>query len=456
MKIKLFIVLLSIIITFQSIICYPYLYDRSAVIDYIDLCWDEYNDSYQNFAGSGGDCANFVTQCLIAGGRDIYDPHLHNVLTHPVYMPTLSHTRIYLIPFLEKIGVKQIGDTANLQVGDLIFWKSGNRFPHTAIIVEISDSIYYAAHTKDYRRKGLANPLSQNYHYFRILDGYIFFPNWNSQGVGYYYYIFNWIGPHLYEDISAAGINPQNGCEYRGFNQFTVSGIPSNSNIVYTYLRFTVNSCWGSGNLGLNINHITNTDIPTPYECAAPPFYLHEEEISVSAGDTLWFDLSNTDAPSHIMEANNGSNMFGIGLSENNADLLMLYFFNGNYSNSNERPKIKIFIDNFNENITEHYSTTSTNKTGQDLIEPFLNVSEKLIRNGTVIEFYSGNDVNVQLQIYDVGGRLIRNWIYSRINNNKIYWNCQDNFGQTCPIGVYFVKLYTSTEILTQKIEIIE
>ena len=30
-----------------------------------------YNPSYNNYKGRGGDCANFVSQCLMAGGLDI-------------------------------------------------------------------------------------------------------------------------------------------------------------------------------------------------------------------------------------------------------------------------------------------------------------------------------------------------------------------------------------------------
>lgn len=456
MKHKFLLIILLIIFYNSNGNSIPYLYNRSAVIDYINLYWDNYNEDYYNFAPLGGDCANFVTQCLVVGGRDPYDPHYYPVWTSIDYSPTFYHTLKYLIPFLETIAFRQIGDTTNLQVGDLIFWKDGERFKHTAIIVEISDSIYYSGHTTNRLRKGVEYPLSQNRHYFRILDGHIFYPNWNSQGVGYYFFnVAFWAGPHSYLDLSAAGINPQNMQEYRGFNQFTVSGIPSNASITHAYLRLTVNNCYGSGNLGLNINHITNTGTPTPYECAAPPYYLQEEEVTGSSGATLWFDLSNTSAPTHIMEANNGNYMFGIGLSENDAKLLKLYYFIGNFASMDERAKIKVFYENVNENVPRNlHNETELN---QILTLPFISIRSNLIKEGTEIEFSGGNEENAMLRIYDIGGRLIRTWISSRANNiNRVYWDCRDNFGNQCTKGIYFVRLSTIEGTLTEKLEILE
>lgn len=48
------------------------LYDRTAVAAYADKFWDVYNPSYNDYSGSGGDCANFVSQCMIAGGLSLW------------------------------------------------------------------------------------------------------------------------------------------------------------------------------------------------------------------------------------------------------------------------------------------------------------------------------------------------------------------------------------------------
>ena len=43
-------------------------YNQMAVIAYADKYWDDYNSAYKNYNSVGGDCANFVSQCIYAGG----------------------------------------------------------------------------------------------------------------------------------------------------------------------------------------------------------------------------------------------------------------------------------------------------------------------------------------------------------------------------------------------------
>ena len=45
-------------------------YDRNAAISYARKYCSNYNSNYQNYQYDGGDCANFVSQCMIAGGMD--------------------------------------------------------------------------------------------------------------------------------------------------------------------------------------------------------------------------------------------------------------------------------------------------------------------------------------------------------------------------------------------------
>jgi len=53
-------------------------YNAQAAVSYADTWWDGRNsnnpntcDPYQDYSSRGGDCANFVSQCLIAGGLDL-------------------------------------------------------------------------------------------------------------------------------------------------------------------------------------------------------------------------------------------------------------------------------------------------------------------------------------------------------------------------------------------------
>lgn len=48
-------------------------YNRSKAKAYIDTYWENYNPAYPSFHGGGGDCANFVSQVLYAGGMPWVD-----------------------------------------------------------------------------------------------------------------------------------------------------------------------------------------------------------------------------------------------------------------------------------------------------------------------------------------------------------------------------------------------
>ena len=43
-------------------------YNPGAAVDYARKYCKNYNPNYPSYRNSGGDCANFVSQCLIAGG----------------------------------------------------------------------------------------------------------------------------------------------------------------------------------------------------------------------------------------------------------------------------------------------------------------------------------------------------------------------------------------------------
>jgi len=46
-------------------------YDPDAAVAYADEFCDKRNPDYNDYTGQGGDDANFVSQCLLAGGQDL-------------------------------------------------------------------------------------------------------------------------------------------------------------------------------------------------------------------------------------------------------------------------------------------------------------------------------------------------------------------------------------------------
>ena len=72
----------SLVIIFSTILFLPIgitpcmvvsAYDVNSVISYADKYWSNYNPNYSNYNSIGGDCANFVSQCLVAGGMQMTD-----------------------------------------------------------------------------------------------------------------------------------------------------------------------------------------------------------------------------------------------------------------------------------------------------------------------------------------------------------------------------------------------
>ena len=58
-------------------------YNAGAAVQYArDYC-QHYNTKYQDYVGRGGDCANFVSQCMIAGGLSFSDcnPRRNGILS---------------------------------------------------------------------------------------------------------------------------------------------------------------------------------------------------------------------------------------------------------------------------------------------------------------------------------------------------------------------------------------
>ena len=62
----------------------PRPYNREAAFGYAKRWWDGANTpEYNDYSGSGGDCANFVSQCLIAGGISFHEGMFSTSKTMP-------------------------------------------------------------------------------------------------------------------------------------------------------------------------------------------------------------------------------------------------------------------------------------------------------------------------------------------------------------------------------------
>jgi aminopeptidase N len=71
----------------------------------------------------------------------------------------------------------------------------------------------------------------------------------------------------------------------------------------------------------------------------------------------------------------------------------------------------------------------------------------------TQISFSLAATENVQLFIYDLGGRIVRKLINSELEagNHRVIWDGKDNLGRESASGVYFYRLTSSEQALTKR-----
>ncbi len=142
-------------------------YNRNAAIGYANQWYNSRNWRYNDFTSSGGDCANFVSQCLIAGSLSLYKGT--NGLGYGVY-PDVDRPSIYsngTIPYCDYLNihlktyqntqVTYVIDTnatipSSIERGDVVIFgnKSGDKYQHAMIVVwRNASDLGLAGHTSD-------------------------------------------------------------------------------------------------------------------------------------------------------------------------------------------------------------------------------------------------------------------------------------------------------------------
>ena len=131
-------------------------YDRNSAVEYARRWALSHNPNFYHFGGIGGDCTNFVSQCILAGGavmnyskddgwfyinQNNRSPSWASVEQFEKFLTKNKH----IGPF----GVLQ--DVEKLEIGDVIQLRQNlYRFNHTLIISKIAnEEIYVCAHSSD-------------------------------------------------------------------------------------------------------------------------------------------------------------------------------------------------------------------------------------------------------------------------------------------------------------------
>ena len=142
-------------------------YNRIEAVRYAKRWALSANPNYYHFEGIGGDCTNYISQCLYAGGAVMNYNKQNGWYYISSYSRAPSWTSVIaLANFL--LNNKGVGPFAhvekieNLEVGDIIQLRQNpTHFNHTVIITQIQgNQIYVCAHSND----ALNKPLSSYYY----------------------------------------------------------------------------------------------------------------------------------------------------------------------------------------------------------------------------------------------------------------------------------------------------
>lgn len=167
-------------------------YDRDAAINYAIYWHNKFNPNYPNFSSSG-DCANFVSQCLKAGGfqmNEYWHCYPRNVEeVNPIYALIFNFIKWSYTPawsaakdqyeYLKNSNIvtgetiisnpediaAAINDPENpVKVGDVMYLKWDKDYPHHATIISKIENnmICYAAHTTPREKEKLSAFFNEN------------------------------------------------------------------------------------------------------------------------------------------------------------------------------------------------------------------------------------------------------------------------------------------------------
>lgn len=151
-------------------------YNREAAVSYARRWAMDRNPAYFNFENLGGDCTNFVSQCIYAGAKIMnYTPtfgwYYRSSYNRSPSWSGVGYLYNFLIsnrsvgPFAHEVAASEAKPGDIVQLGD-----ASGHFYHSPVITAVTPEILVAAHTFD----ALDRPLSSyvyNQARFLHIDG---------------------------------------------------------------------------------------------------------------------------------------------------------------------------------------------------------------------------------------------------------------------------------------------
>ena len=147
-----------------------FLYDREAALRYAHRWAYDRNPEYYDFDGLGGDCTNFVSQVLAAGGAEQnYSQngwYFNSINDRSPSWSGVNELYEFLVSEHDVGPRARVVDVSEAMAGDIVQLGSfENGYYHSLVIVD-TENMLVAAHTVDSDYRPLS---SYNYDYFRVL-----------------------------------------------------------------------------------------------------------------------------------------------------------------------------------------------------------------------------------------------------------------------------------------------
>jgi hypothetical protein len=253
------------------------IYDPQAAVNYAEVWWDDRNPNYYDYSSSGGDCANFVSQCLIAGGLEPSVCDSCTLIDDKGCLPRCRDIHTYLVDYLHATWeTKPVGQSEPLWFvpGDPAIFGYSDAHPRThAVFAVTGDATDYAT----------CNAHSDNLHHESIENFYIIYPSLD-RCTFYHIPVSTQNDPPNTPSIPSG---PQSGQIGISYPYSTVTTDPNSDNVYYWF-------DWGDGtNSGWIGPYTSGTSGSASKEWSTPSTYNVKTKAKDEQGaesNPLWSD----------------------------------------------------------------------------------------------------------------------------------------------------------------------
>lgn len=157
------------------------MYDRLSATMYAKKWWNKRNPKFYNFDELGGDCTNFVSQCLYAGNIKMdFSPlgwYYNSLNSRSPAFSGVEQLFNYCVSNKKEVGPKcKLVTIDELEIGDIVqLCQRKPVFNHCLLITKIEktptlETIFVTCHTNDAHDKALSDYFFTKIRFLKILN----------------------------------------------------------------------------------------------------------------------------------------------------------------------------------------------------------------------------------------------------------------------------------------------